>query len=307
MVIYDLLLLWNWEYDSEFVSLIENNCHSMGLKVLQVTPQNIGAVTEDLLENRINFRSILDRASEDDVRFVPLVKWAMANDIYFINPHHLARRSCNKAIMHYELIHNGIYTPYTVIVPPYESVPQMPEIDFSLLGNPFIVKPSLGSGGEGVVMGVTSLDEMTDIRHKHPQRTYLLQTDVKPRYLNDHPAWFRILFCRGAIHASWWHPDTHLYRPVHETEISRYEIAPLFRITRTIGDICGLDLFSTEIASVTNDRFIVIDYVNDQPDLRMCPPAGDGVPDFMVHDIAESLARLVSDHSNHPPDHVHAY
>jgi hypothetical protein len=58
-----------------------------------------------------------------------------------------------------------------------------------------------------------------------------------------------------------------------------------------------LDLFSTEIAFVSEGRFVVVDYVNDQIDLRLQSIAAEGVPDDIVKSIAQRLVSKVADHS----------
>jgi len=48
-------------------------------------------------------------------------------------------------------------------------------------------------------------------------------------------------------------------------------------------------LFSTEIALTSENLFVVVDYVNDQIDLRLRSQAYDGVPDHFVRDITQRL------------------
>jgi hypothetical protein len=73
---------------------------------------------------------------------------------------------------------------------------------------------------------------------------------------------------------------------------------PLVEITHAIAELCGLDLFSTEIALVSEDRFVVVDYVNDQIDLRLQSNAAEGVPDDIVKSIAQRLVNHVAEHSS---------
>jgi hypothetical protein len=56
-----------------------------------------------------------------------------------------------------------------------------------------------------------------------------------------------------------------------------------------ISRLVGLDLFSTEIALTKDEEFMVVDYVNDQIDLRLQSKAMEGVPDGIVQDIAERI------------------
>ena len=293
---YDLCILWNWEYDAELVALFKDTCALQNLSVVEITPDNIEEMINALNDRKIDFRVFFDRASEDDRRFVPFVQWAMENNTFYINNHDQARRSWNKATMHYALINAGIYTPYTAVLPSYEAQKKIMDINLGELGNPFVVKPIQGSGGEGVVMGVTSLDEVNKLRQDHPKRIYLLQTHIIPRTIDNRPAWFRVIYCRERIYACWWDTDTHIYIPVKPHEESQFGLESIFTIMKSIAEISGLDLFSTEIAHTENGRFVVVDYVNDQPDLRMQSAAQDGVPDFIVRDTVDQLVRLVSDH-----------
>jgi hypothetical protein len=63
-----------------------------------------------------------------------------------------------------------------------------------------------------------------------------------------------------------------------------------------IAQICGLHLFSTEIAMTEEGNFLAVDYVNDPVDLRLQSKAADGVPDSYVESLAARLVRLAENH-----------
>ena len=301
--IYDLCIVWNWEYDSSFVILLNEICLSRNLSVLQVTPDNREDMFNSLINQKIGFRVFLDRASEDDARFMPFVRWACEHSTYYINHYERASYSWNKAAMHYDLINSGLYTPYTIILPSYEEQSIISDIDLKQLGERFIIKPVYGSGGEGVVMDVTSMSQVNALRQKHPICSYLLQTYIVPQNLDNRPAWFRVLYCSGQVYPCWWHTESHIYAPITESETSQYDLGSLSSITMTIANLSGLDLFSTEIAFTADNLFVVVDYVNDQPDLRMQSNAVDGVPNDIVNDIARRLCELVADHVGSSSDY----
>jgi len=77
-------------------------------------------------------------------------------------------------------------------------------------------------------------------------------------------------------------------------EECRYRLSPLHEIAGSIALLSGLDLFSTEVALTAEGLFVIVDYVNDQIDLRPQAAAFDGVPDEIVWSIAERLATLVA-------------
>jgi len=296
MTRYDLCLAWNWEYDAGFVSLLEAACQPRGLSLWQVTPGNIEAALGQLSSGETVFLSFLDRASEADPRFLPLVEWAAGHGVFEINPHERALHAVNKASMHLEFITAGIHTPHTIILPPYSLFSDVFPLDLSPLGEKFIVKPAHGGGGEGVVLAVSTIGQVLEARQAHPQDYYLLQTHIEPRQLACRPAWFRVLYCGGEIHPFWWDTRTHIYTPLEEEEERLFGLAPVRSTTLAIAGVCGLDLFSTEIALTETAVFVVVDYVNNPVDLRLQSAAHDGVPDRTIRDIAERLADLVLKH-----------
>lgn len=294
MISYDLCLAWNWEYDSDFVMLLDMDCRSHGLSLLQITSDNLTDMLQSLTNNQIIFRAFLDRASDTDVRFIPVVQWARDHAVYRINPNELASHANDKATMNLALISAGIYTPHTIILPPYNEQPSLQPMDLRLLGDVFTIKPAHGGGGEGVVIGATSWDQVLVARQEYPDDKYLLQAHIVPAQLGPRPAWFRVIYCAGQIYQCWWDNRTCVYTPVMSAEESRYSLTPLRDITASIARICGLELFSTEIALTSDGSFVVVDYVNDQIDLRLQSKAFDGVPDDIVRDIAERLVALVA-------------
>jgi hypothetical protein len=109
-------------------------------------------------------------------------------------------------------------------------------------------------------------------------------------------AWFRIIYCAGNVYPCWWDNDTHVYTHVTSGEETYYQLSLLRHMTSSIAALCGLTLFSTEIAVTSDNRFIVVDYVNDPIDLRLQSKAFDGVPDHIVKGIAEGLVRFILPH-----------
>ena len=293
---YDFCLSWNWEHDYDFVMLLEKFCQSQGLSTLQITPENLMKVQECLDNNQLGFRAFFDRASDSDTKFISMSQWAHDHGIYCINPRERAVRTWNKAAMHYVFINNGLNTPYTIILPSYEEQPDIPPIDLSYLGNRFIIKPAHGGGGDGVVREAVSLSRILTARQVYPADKYLLQNFIVPVTLGSRPAWFRVIYCAGKVYPCWWPPNTHIFSLVTEEEEEHFSLSPLRGMTKTIARICELELFSTEIALTPDGLFVIVDYVNDQIDLRLQSKSIDGVPDEIVCDIAGRLASLIEHH-----------
>ncbi len=293
---YDLCLAWNWEYDADFVSILESACRGRGLNLLQATAENLDPILKALERNEIRFFSLFDRASESEARFLPLVRWAEEAGIYRINPHERAVHAMNKASMHLEFITAGIQTPHTIILSPYEVEPHLASLDLSPLGDRFTIKPAHGGGGGGVIVEARTLEQVIQARLEFPSDHYLLQAHVVPAELGGRPAWFRVIYCGGSVFPFWWHIVTHVYEPVTETDVRTHQLEPLFSTTEAIAAVCGLDIFSTEIARTESGLYVAVDYVNDPIDLRLRSKTADGVPDVIVQKIADRLVELVLEH-----------
>jgi hypothetical protein len=295
---YDLCLTWNWEYDADFVRLLDVACQSHGLSLLQITPENLLDMMRFLANKEIMFQIFFDRASDADACFIPIVQWACNHGVRHINPHELACRAWDKVAMH-QAISVIVETPFTIILPSYDEKPLLPTIDLTSLGSSFTIKPSYGGGGDGVINKATTLSQVLVARQEFPTQRYLLQAHIIPAQLGRRMAWFRVIYCARKVYPCWWDNCTHIYTPVTSDEENCYNLGPLSSITFLIARICGLDLFSTEITLTPDGRFVIVDYVNDPIDLRLQSKTFDGVPDDIVQDITERLVELVLTH--HPP------
>lgn len=293
MDIYDLCVAWNWVYDADFINLLDLSCQSRGLLLLQITPGNLPQMLNALVERKLSCRVFFDRASDEDPQFLPLVQWVREDAIHAINAYERASRTWDKARMHSLLVSHGLNVPNTIILPPYIEKPEIQAIDLCSLGEQFTIKPAHGSGGVGVMTRANSWDQVLAVRKEHATDHYLLQAHVAPIQVDTRPAWYRVIYCEGEIYSCWWNPSSHLYTPVSEVEKSEHGLSSLDEIALAIARICKLDLFSTEIAFTQEGNFVVVDYVNDQIDLRLQSHAAEGVPDTIVQKVAEHLVAHV--------------
>ena len=90
------------------------------------------------------------------------------------------------------------------------------------------------------------------------------------------------------------HPDqkgslTYLQiAPVSRGDVGEYQ--QLRNQLEQIAGICGLNVFSTEIARDTRGVWLVVDYVNEPCDFRLQSKVVNGVPDAIVAEIANAVA-----------------
>ena len=123
---FDLCLAWNWPYDSAFVEQLTGIFQQANISLYQATPANLDDTIQALEREEICFKAFLDRASDVDDGFTPLVKWACQRVPLYINHHQLAHRAWDKAAMHRQLTQAGLDAPYTIILPSLQEQPDLP-------------------------------------------------------------------------------------------------------------------------------------------------------------------------------------
>lgn len=294
MITHDLCIAWNWQHDADFVALMGIACREHGQALLQITPDNLALSLQALASGKLAFRLLLDRASDDDPQFMPVVQWAREHDLRQINPHETARGAWDKANMHWQFIRASVNVPHAIILPAYCEQRDLPPLDLSPLGPSFSIKPASRGGGQGVINEASSLAEVVAARQQYPQDKYLLQAHVLPVQHGARLAWFRVIYCAGQVYPCWWDVTTHVYTAVDRTEETEQTLVRLRQVSERIAGVCGLELFSTEIAITADNTLVAVDYVNDPVDLRLQSRAVDGVPDDIVRGIADCLTALAS-------------
>jgi len=291
---FDLAVAWDWEYDSDFVAMLEHQMHAHRMSFYSISHHNSHETLKRMQRGELTFGAFLDRASDSDETFVPLARAIHKMPIRFINPPEVVQHAVDKATMHLEFLTKGIDVPFTIIISPYA---KKKEVELSLsdlahLGRPFIIKPAnTTGGGTGVILGAESLRDVIESRQHHKNDKYLLQEKIKPVPFSGHKGWFRIFHVFGQTLPCWWDDETHIYKMITKGEVTSHGLRPLITITKKIWEVCRMDFFSTEIATTVEKKFVVVDYVNDLCDMRIQSRHFDGVPDLVVLEICKRIAR----------------
>jgi hypothetical protein len=296
MEIYDLGLAYVWEYDDDFIEMTETSVQKAGLSSYRITGKNIFEVTEKIKNRKLGFNFYLDRASDVNENFDHVARMISRRKTRIFNPYKNIKHSIDKASMHLEFITSGLEVPYSIIVPPnsqfkniYISIEELAK-----LGRPFIIKPcNTTGGGIGVVTGAETLKEILEERRTNSDDKYLLQQKIYPSLMDGKRGWFRCYWAFGIPIAVWWNDLTHIYHKLTSDEIKTFRLGKLIVITKRIAMLTGLDFFSTEIVIPESKKFIVIDYVNDQCDMRIKSKHFDGVPDTIVQNIIDNMVKTM--------------
>jgi hypothetical protein len=296
MQTYDLAISYNWTFDHEFVELIEQILQEDGLKTFVITKQNFREVIELLRRKKIFFKTYLDRASDEDPEFEQITTILLRRKSYLINPFSKVRCAIDKAIMHKKLTKKRFLLPKTLILPAYNSKLHISikEEQLDIIGRPFVIKPVLFSGGgQGVIKNAMTIAEIQEERSKNISERYLVQEKILPSNINGKRAWFRIFWAFGHAIPTWWNDNTHIYLRIAKNDIEEFNLRPLVKITTRLAQITNLDYFSTEIAVTKDHKFVLIDYINDQCDMRLKSNHPDGIPDRVVIDFIERMEKKI--------------
>lgn len=294
---FDLAIAYTWEFDEEFVELIEEIFQEEGYKTYLIKPSNLEEVIWLLESRKLHFTALLDRASDEDPAFMPVAQILQRRKCYVINPYQRVNEFIDKAVMHKKLQQKRFRLPKTFILPAFDHDfrPQIKPKDLDFLKRPFIIKPSYFSGGgQGVVVNAETLDEIRRERIKSPTEKYLIQEIINPKKIQGRRAWFRVIWAFDQAIPTWWDDQSHIYFPVTKKELLKYNLTALKKITTRIAKLTGLDYFSTEIALTKDHTFYLIDYVNDQCDMRLKSNHPDGVPDELVTQFIQRMLVKIS-------------
>jgi hypothetical protein len=291
--IYDLAIVIDWEYDFDFVRLLEEAARKIKLTTYVIWSANLEDSYQELQQETLKMRYLFDRASDTSPEFHKIQQVIRSKGGQVLETLESLEWASDKATMHLEFIANGLNTPYTIILPPYDTEEEiyLSVEDLSRLGRTFIIKPANTTGGGiGVVHGAETLQDVLQARQSHAQDKYLLQKKVIPLEEDGYRFWFRGYYACGLVQCAWWNDLLHRYRPLTREEVRDFGLKPLFKIVSKIAEVSKLHFFSTEIALNETGTFVVVDYVNESCDMRLQSKAVDGVPDELV---AKSVAQIV--------------
>jgi glutathione synthase/RimK-type ligase-like ATP-grasp enzyme len=297
MQIFDLAVAYTWKYDIEFINLIEKLFQKNGLKTFIIYKQNIHEVASLLRQRKLLFKAYLDRASDEDPEFEIITKLLIRKRCYLINPHKKTKKATDKSYFHKKLLRKNFRLPKTFIIESFDKSETLYLSDANLkeLKIPFIIKPAIFSGGgQGVVKDASSIEQIQTERMKGHNEKYLIQEKVHPVKLENKRAWFRVFWAFGKVIPTWWDDHTHIYHTLTKEQIAKYKLQQLIKITQRLARVANIDYFSTEIVLAKNHQFILIDYINDQCDMRLQSLHVDGVPDVVVTQFIEQMRRKVS-------------
>lgn len=296
--VYDLAMTHKLDADDYFIHCVQRHAAEAGLNFFLVEPLWVEPFFQFVKVGRIWPRVLLNMHSEhhqpEDI-YHRLVNLVAEKGCQVIDPPDRARAAFDKARLHPVLVGAGIPVPWTVVVP--RERPEdwsLSEEERAAIGSPFVIKPSMGYGRQGLVLDALTVADIERSISAWPDANYLFQNKVIPREVNGSPVYFRIFYVFGEVWVSWWNCFTDNYRLVSESDRAEFGLERAEELVRQIARLTGMTFFSSEVAQAESGGFVVIDYVNDQCHmLSQSSHPEKGVPDELVAAIARRLVTAV--------------
>ena len=146
---YHLGIAWDWEFDRDFILMLESQIQSHRMFSYSISHHNVNETIRKLQKGDLRFGAFLDRAGDSDEKFIPLARAVRKTSAYFMNHPDLVLHAIDKATMHLEFIEKGIEVPFSVIITPYvrKKEVELRLSDIAKLQWPFIIKPANTTGG----------------------------------------------------------------------------------------------------------------------------------------------------------------
>lgn len=296
-----------------FFDWLRAACAVRGLSCEVLDESVVEEAHRAIREGRLQIRTLLDLSAawwNHEDPYVQLCYAVKDSGGRVIDDPDAAMMADHKAVSHHRLQQAGIPVPPTVLIRRWEPDRGLTSQEREVVGEQVVIKPARGWGWKGVVLGSRGdLESVARARDFDRTDDYLVQRQVPFTTLpDDHgvhrPTWWRVFYLFGEIIPCWWNPQNGDYWLLSLRELWTHELLPLARLAAEIARISKMDFFSTEIcladeAAVPDTpyqahgrQFYVIDYVNDQCDIRCQSQHAAGPPDEVVRHLAERFADL---------------
>jgi len=289
--------------NSLLLKLLHQAMAARGLSILLVNKHSENWATEQVRRSRLHPVVFLDLCSRPGDSYFELLKMMAGAGVYTIcHPDQI--RWTLKAFAHGELAKAGLPVPPTLILKAAEADRALTQAERALVGERVVIKPSYGVAGLGVVVGAeTTQEAIASARAYDRKDDWLIQKMVswgeidaeKPK-AERRPAYLRAYNVLGHRTLMWWSNERGYSRLTWD-DFSRYHLAGVLELTDRIAAMTHMDFFSSEVAITSDDpadpnRFVLIDYINDQCDIDPSADPARSPPEAWIRWICDRLAEF---------------
>jgi hypothetical protein len=271
-----------------------------GLSILLVNKLNVEKVIRQVKGGWLQPHVYLDLCSAYEDRFVELLNVTAEKGVTVIDDPANLTSWTFKASSHPRLLQAGLPLPPTVILPKGSADRELTSAERAMVGEDCVMKPSIGWANRGVKVGVVPTREnIAAARDFDRNDDWLVQKRIKWTQFGNRPAYVRAYNLLGHRSLLWWSRENghDAYDLLTWDDLRKYDLLGAVQIVDRIAALSGVEYFCSEIAITEAsgpDRFVLIDYINDQCDMDPFPrPGTTPVPEAWVRWVCSVLADFV--------------
>jgi hypothetical protein len=266
--------------NAPLVKLLQQAMVPHGLSILLVNNLNVEKIKRQIERGWLWPHVYLDLCSAYEKRFEDLMMVAAGKGIQVIDdPAHLTSWTF-KASSHPRLLQAGLPVPPTVILPRNSPDRDLTADELALVGNDCVMKPSIGWANRGVRIGIApTRQNIAAARDFDRTDDWLIQKKITWTRCGNRAGYIRAYYLLGHRSLLWWSRENghDAYELLTWDDLKTYDLLPAVQIVDRIAALSGVDFFCSENAlteATGPDRFVLIDYINDQCDMDPVPRAG---------------------------------
>jgi hypothetical protein len=302
--------------NARLARLLHDAFGPLGLSLQIVNNFNIDRIHRQITAGRLCPHVYLDLSSRPGDPYEQLLYAAAKAGSHTIRkPAHT--RWVLKSLSHPVLAAAGLPVPPSVILKSDEPDRDLTPDEKRLLGHRVVIKPSFGEAAKGVLVNIhPTKDNIASARNYNRDFDWLIQKQITWMHLGHRPAYLRAYYCCGHRTLLWWCKENghEGYDLLTWSDLHRHDLLPAVEIIDRLADLTGMDFFSSEIAITQEtgpDRFVLIDYINDQCDMDPHAHPRYSPPEPFARWAAQRLAEFTfrKKHNLPPPTdrHLHLY
>ena len=258
--------------NSRLMRIFHEAMSAYGLSCQLVNSSNVERMLEEVEAGRFRPNVYLDLSSRPDDVFEKLLYAAARAGAHTMrNPEHT--KWVLKSQSHPKLLAAGLPLPPTVILKSGEPDRELTAEERAAIGDRTVIKPSFGEAAKGCLIGIEpTLANIKQARDYERNFDWLIQKMITWTKLGDRPAYLRAFNVCGHRTLMWWAMERKEkpYDLLTWDDLRKYDLMGAVEIIDRVAEVTGMDFFSTEIAITKEsgpNRFVMIDYVNDQCDM----------------------------------------
>ncbi len=289
--------------NSELIEIFQRACDPYGLSLLLVNSKNRDHVAHQLQTGWMRPHLYLDLCSAVEPAFWELLNIASRAGIHTVADPAIQPTWTIKATAQPLLEAAGLPVPPTVIIRRDEPDRDLTSAERACVGERCVIKPSFGVAGRGTVVDIPpTATNIALAREFNRQDDWLIQRLITWPRFDGRQAYvrsFNVLGCRTLM---WWAKEKGIdtYSLLSWDDVRKHDLLPIVSLTDRLAELSGMEFFSSEVAILGGpelppaQRFILIDYLNDQCDMDCQPGEGKlGVPLPFVKWVCERFAQEV--------------